>query len=47
MMKYAIELSAFGVQFKPQDTYKAQILADLLAAFIGEEDPIPYSEKSK
>ena len=38
MMKYAIELSAFGVQFQPQDTTKAQFLADFLNEYTGLPD---------
>ena len=30
MMKYVIELSAFGVQFQPRDATNAQFLADFL-----------------
>ena len=37
-MKYAIELSAFGVQFQPRDATKAQFLADFLNEYTGLPD---------
>ena len=38
MMKYAIELSTFGVQFQPRDATKAQFLEDLLNEYTGLPD---------
>ena len=35
MMKYALELSGFGVQFQPRDAQKAQFLANFLIKYIG------------
>ena len=38
IMKYALELSSFGVQFQPRDVQKAQFLADFLVEYTGPQD---------
>ena len=38
IMKYAIELSAIGVQFQPRYATKAQFLADFLNEYTGQPD---------
>ena len=38
MIKFALELSGFGVQFQPRDTQKAHFLADFLVKYTGLQD---------
>ena len=37
-MKYALELSGYGVQFQPRDAQKAQFLADFLVEYTGLQE---------
>ena len=39
MMKYALELSGYGIQLQPRDAIKAQFLADFLVEYTGTPDP--------
>ena len=38
MMKYALELSDFGVQFQPRDAHKTQFLANFLVKYTGQQE---------
>ena len=38
MMKYALELSGFGVQFQPRDAQKTQFLANFLVEYTEPQD---------
>ena len=38
-MKYALELSGYGVQFQSRDSQKAQFLADFLVEYTGSQEP--------
>ena len=38
-MKYALELSGYGVQFQPRDAQKAQFLADFIIEYMGSQEP--------
>ena len=37
-MKYALELSGYGIQFQPRDAQKAQFLADFLVEYTGPQE---------
>ena len=37
-MKYAMELSAYGVQFQPREAKKAQVIADFIVEYTGREE---------
>ena len=34
-MKYAIKLSAYGIQFQPREAKKAQVIADFIVEYTG------------
>ena len=38
MMKCPIELSAYGVQFQPQEAKKAQVITDLIVEYAGRAE---------
>ena len=38
MMKYALELSGYAVQFQPRDAQKAQFLADFFVEYTGSQE---------
>ena len=37
-MKYALELSGYGVQFQPRDAQKAHFLADFVVEYTGSQE---------
>ena len=46
-MKYALELSTYGVQFQPRIANMAQVIANFILEFTRTDDANPNGEKPK
>ena len=38
MMKYALKLSGYGIQFQPRDALKAQFLVNFVVEYTGSQE---------